>query len=154
METKICTKCKEEKALTSFYKDKSKPSGHYSSCKSCVKIYTETPIRQDGQRAHDHNRVETVITRNRARQRYHKDSLVAFHGGECMDCHKVYMPFIMEFDHRDPSKKSFNISGSRLNYAWERLLQESLKCDLVCSNCHRVRTHRLYCKEGCTSCGI
>ena len=34
---KICTKCKQEKALTEFHKDKQKRDGLTSSCKSCQK---------------------------------------------------------------------------------------------------------------------
>jgi len=36
---KICGKCKEEKDLKEFYKDKTKKDGLYNSCKVCVSIY-------------------------------------------------------------------------------------------------------------------
>jgi Uri superfamily endonuclease len=41
METKICKKCKEEKEICEFYKDKTKIDGLYSSCKSCKNKYFE-----------------------------------------------------------------------------------------------------------------
>jgi hypothetical protein len=39
MDTKVCKKCGEEKPFSEFYKDKSKPDGYYSSCKSCKNGY-------------------------------------------------------------------------------------------------------------------
>lgn len=33
---KRCTKCKEEKELSLFYKDKSHPTGYHWGCKSCM----------------------------------------------------------------------------------------------------------------------
>ena len=46
-----------------------------------------------------------------------------------------------DFDHRDPALKSFAIS-SKWKHVSEALLQaEFAKCDVVCSNCHRLRTH-------------
>jgi hypothetical protein len=38
MKKKICSKCKEEKDVCEFSKDKSKNSGYKSQCKDCVKI--------------------------------------------------------------------------------------------------------------------
>lgn len=37
--TKVCTKCRIEKPITEFNKDKSKPNGYKSACKSCEKEY-------------------------------------------------------------------------------------------------------------------
>lgn len=39
METKICTKCYEEKLLEEFSKDSKRPGGKLSSCKSCYSLY-------------------------------------------------------------------------------------------------------------------
>lgn len=38
MENKVCTKCKENKNLLNFYKDKNTKSGYGSRCKDCVKL--------------------------------------------------------------------------------------------------------------------
>jgi len=37
MKTKICSRCKIEKLISEFNKDKSKKDGYYSSCKECNK---------------------------------------------------------------------------------------------------------------------
>ncbi len=36
MESKVCTKCKEEKELSEFYKNKNYKDGYVTECKSCV----------------------------------------------------------------------------------------------------------------------
>ena len=44
----------------------------------------------------------------------------------------------LEFNHRDPFIKEFDISkGMQAEMKWESLVEELLKCDLVCANCHR-----------------
>lgn len=47
----------------------------------------------------------------------------------------------MDFDHRLGEKKEFNV-GSMFahHYSRELIEKEVAKCDLVCANCHRVRT--------------
>lgn len=47
MQTKICSKCKEEKEVFEFYTDKSKIDGYYSSCKECKIIYTKTRVDEN-----------------------------------------------------------------------------------------------------------
>ena len=44
METKICSKCKEEKGVCEFRKDKQKKDGLYPSCKDCCKLHREQNI--------------------------------------------------------------------------------------------------------------
>lgn len=42
----------------------------------------------------------------------------------------------LDFHHRDPSQKDFNLADNRTSNV-ELMLQEIDKCVLVCSNCHR-----------------
>lgn len=58
----------------------------------------------------------------------------------CADCGNRFPPCAMDFDHRDPSQKRFNVS-ERMRAA--AALQEAAKCDVVCANCHRIRTYIL-----------
>ena len=71
-----------------------------------------------------------------------KKRLVAYRGGKCKDCDQEYHPVIFDFDHIDPSEKSFKISGKAI-YRWKELLKEVKKTDLRCSNCHRLRHYML-----------
>ena len=38
--SKECTKCKQTKKLTEYYKDKKRPDGIMSHCKECQKVYS------------------------------------------------------------------------------------------------------------------
>jgi hypothetical protein len=58
----------------------------------------------------------------------------------CLDCKIQYPPYVMDFDHRNPAEKEFEISSARYSISEVRLLIEISKCDLVCANCHRIRT--------------
>jgi hypothetical protein len=43
---KICSKCKEEKLLSEFSKNKCQKDGYNNKCKSCVKVYKEANKKQ------------------------------------------------------------------------------------------------------------
>jgi hypothetical protein len=59
----------------------------------------------------------------------------------CADCGGQFKPYQMDFDHRDPSAKSFTImSGRVMLMPTAKVLAEVEKCDVVCVNCHRVRS--------------
>lgn len=57
----------------------------------------------------------------------------------CMDCGVKYDPFIMHFDHRNPLTKTKSISQMR-THSMARIQEEIAKCDVVCANCHGIRT--------------
>ncbi len=59
----------------------------------------------------------------------------------CMDCGEFYPAYVMDFDHRDATIKVSNVA-KLLGYGLKRVKEEIEKCDLVCANCHRVRTHK------------
>jgi len=71
---------------------------------------------------------------------------IKYSGIPCMDCGGVFDWCAMDFDHRPDEEKEFAISRmSRYLATSERLSlieKEIAKCDLVCSNCHRVRTKK------------
>lgn len=56
----------------------------------------------------------------------------------CSDCKQQFPWFVMEFDHVRGTKKHCvtSLTGSL------RLVEEEIaKCDIVCANCHRIRTY-------------
>lgn len=62
----------------------------------------------------------------------------------CIDCGlqcTVQNYVVFDWDHRDPSAKSFTISEKKHSVSQETLLAEIAKCDLRCKNCHAIRTH-------------
>lgn len=59
----------------------------------------------------------------------------------CSDCQRRYPFYVMDFDHRDPQLKEALISKLVDRGSLRRLREEMAKCDVVCANCHRKRTH-------------
>lgn len=58
----------------------------------------------------------------------------------CTDCNRSYNYWIMEMDHRR-GEKSIGINKITCsNHSIEALMRELEKCDVVCSNCHAIRT--------------
>lgn len=64
----------------------------------------------------------------------------------CMDCGYNSHACALDFDHRPGETKLFQIAGN-LCRKWESTLAEIAKCDVVCANCHRVRTKERQQKE-------
>ena len=60
--------------------------------------------------------------------------------GECADCHlQVTAENACAFDFDHLTDKELNVS-SMVTYSDMRFEREVAKCELVCSNCHRLRT--------------
>lgn len=57
----------------------------------------------------------------------------------CADCGGRFPPECMDFDHVR-GKKKFNVSLKGNWTSKKRIDEEIAKCELVCANCHRVRT--------------
>lgn len=66
--------------------------------------------------------------------------VVAAKSKPCSDCSIQYPWFVMDFDHVRGQKK-FNLSMTTSRQRSLRsVLDEIAKCDVVCANCHRIRT--------------
>lgn len=65
----------------------------------------------------------------------------------CKDCGENYPYWMMDFDHL--GDKEFNIGQfSTATESIENIKREIEKCDVVCANCHRNRTHLRLVKSG------
>ena len=59
----------------------------------------------------------------------------------CSDCVTMYDPVCMDWDHRPTETKFMPVSQMfAAKMSMELIMQEIAKCDLVCANCHRIRT--------------
>jgi hypothetical protein len=60
----------------------------------------------------------------------------------CLDCRQTFPACVMDFDHVRGSKLAdiSHILSHISNYSRQILLTELSKCELVCANCHRIRT--------------
>lgn len=60
----------------------------------------------------------------------------------CSDCNVKYHYSVMQFDHKDGSLKEANINSLMWRASIQRVRDEIAKCELVCANCHSLRTFR------------
>lgn len=63
----------------------------------------------------------------------------------CSDCGVEYPAYVMDFDHVGGTKDDDISTLIRRNVSIKRLMKEIDKCEVVCSNCHRVRTYKRSC---------
>jgi hypothetical protein len=64
-------------------------------------------------------------------------------GRPCADCGGRFHPAAMDFDHQPGTKKVRGGVSALARHGTTTkavLIREMWKCDLVCANCHRVRT--------------
>lgn len=69
-----------------------------------------------------------------------KDRALAYKGGRCGRCGYDRNSAALQFHHRDPSRKDFQISGAHAR-RWSAIEAELEKCDLLCANCHIEAHH-------------
>lgn len=83
-------------------------------------------------------RSKEAARRVRARKNEVKIKLQGLLGGACADC-GITNPLLLDFDHINPLTKSMMISQS-LHLPFKLLKKEIKKCQLLCPNCHRIKT--------------
>jgi hypothetical protein len=66
-----------------------------------------------------------------------KQKLVELRGGKCEICGYGRCLSALTFHHLDRATKRFLVSESSKNRSWDSLVEESKRCALLCSNCHR-----------------
>lgn len=149
----VCTKCNEEKEDTEFHNRKDRPKGKASMCKLCSnkrwqKYKEENPGKISTnfenwkkKPANMKRLKELWAQRDKNREQKLRDILNHLKDAPCQDCGVKYPTYVLDFDHRPEEVKLFNVSYLSKARTVKRLLEEIKKCDLVCANCHRVRTH-------------
>lgn len=126
---KKCSKCEECKPIEGFsYKSKARDIRN-STCKACAREYTRQHYRD--------NKDYYLKKKIRTKKRYQKEYYEWLMDQSCVDC-GIDDFRVLEHDHlRD---KEFNISHMVGQRSLKGLMSEIEKCDVVCANCHRIRT--------------
>lgn len=57
----------------------------------------------------------------------------------CADCGQSYPYYVMDFDHQRDKKFNLSVAVSKV-MSFTKVQEEIDKCDVVCANCHRIRT--------------
>src|SRR5574338_617852 len=84
---------------------------------------------------------EKTLTRTKARHARNKALIDSLKSVPCADGGGRFDPVCMDFDHLHEYEKTKCV-GSLVNHSVETILAEAEKCEVVCSNCHRLRTKR------------
>ena len=71
-----------------------------------------------------------------AYKRMRRQKIKDYHGGVCVGCG---VSTNLQFDHTDKRNKSFKISNN-VCMAWDKLTAEADKCQLLCKECHEIKT--------------
>lgn len=132
MRKKLCRDCDKKKPADQFYSCKRKKDGLQTYCKPCYNTRMKVSYN-----LHRKKRIHQMVEANRTRTKYIQSLK---HMRPCADCKVPYPHYVMDFDHvRGKKKFNLSIACQRSNKA---VLEELAKCDIVCANCHRLRTHR------------
>ena len=129
METKICTKCGEEKPLTEFnFKNKARGK-RQSQCKEC-----QRKRERELYNTIYKNKNKDLYNENRRKWRDEIRQLIQqFKSCGCAICGEKDV-CCLDFHHLHD--KEFDISNAT-NVSKERLYTELEKCIVLCANCHR-----------------
>lgn len=74
---------------------------------------------------------------DRKRRQEHRNKAIEYLGGKCKDCGNTDNR-VLVFDHITDDKEC-NVP-TLFGKKWERIKKELDKCELVCANCHLIRT--------------
>ncbi len=112
---KRCSRCKTSKPKGDFYKRQSKDRRGecVAYCKTCHRKYLT--IRQNNL----------------------KIEMIKMKGAACKKCGETVHPILFDFHHREPNAKEYAWNQLR-RFSRKRIIKELEKCDLLCSNCHRM----------------
>jgi ATP-dependent Lon protease len=157
---KICKGCKQSLAIENFgWSNKSKSilmarckkchteknklyqKQNYKKIKNYQKQYREDNLENLSKQRKDYyeNNKQSIAKRQKEYYLKNKEKIDAIKKQPCMDCKNIFPTICMDFDHVR-GKKLYNIANMK-SQSWELVEAEIKKCDVICSNCHRIRTH-------------
>lgn len=136
METKTCTICKQDLPKTIEYfatRADRKFLTYQSSCRECHKQYRK-------------NHYESNKAKYINKAKLYTDNVINWFQDLkknlcCIECGERRW-WVLDFHHRDPSKKDGNIGLFVRHGSKKKLIKEMEKCDVLCSNCHRDLHHK------------
>jgi hypothetical protein len=118
---KTCKGCGEDLPLDSFYVNVGMRDGRLSWCKPCV------------------------VSRYRAGRSQRQREVLAYIqqiklARGCVDCGYNAHPAALDFDHLPGHVKEYRLATMAAGLRRNKIDAEIAKCEVVCANCHRIRT--------------
>lgn len=127
-----CFRCGEGKSESDFHDSR---TGQFSYCAECRRAYDR--------RYYDERGREARLMRSRARRAGAREWLDSLRRGvPCADCGETFPEPVMHWDHLPGEPKVDTVSSLARERSRDVALAEMQKCELVCANCHAIRTSR------------
>lgn len=132
---RVCCTCGVAKPMSEFAVKNRERGTRATKCRSCQAAYSREHYRRNRPDYLERTAKQRKFNREECRQQVF--NYLTAHA--CVDCGEGD-PIVLEFDHRDPSKKRASISKLISHVTWAALQREIAQCDVRCANCHRRRT--------------
>jgi hypothetical protein len=126
----VCARCGRSRERGEFHDSR---TGQFSYCKECRRAYDRAYYATRG---HVRRKERQAARRERIREWIAEMK----RGVACMDCGGLFPSAVMHFDHLPGHQKVAPVSSLALSRTRTLVLEELKKCELVCANCHAVRT--------------
>lgn len=117
---KVCRDCGERLPFSAFYRNRNTSDGHLGQCKRC------TVTRYGKGRS----------ARAKRDRRYFQQAKLE---RGCADCGYNAHPAALDFDHLPGVVKLYRVA-CMAGMSRSLIDAEIAKCEVVCANCHRIRT--------------
>jgi hypothetical protein len=129
-DVRLCARCLQWKTLGEFHRSR---TGQFSYCRDCRNEYDRAYYAERGKAP------------RLARRRFAADVARAWmaslkEGIPCTDCGGVFPVYVMHWDHLPQFDKVGDISQLVTSRTRSVVIEELKKCELVCANCHVMRT--------------
>ncbi len=134
MKTRTCPRCKIDKSLDLFNKDKNRRTGVQTYCKECAKERFQIYYKNNKE-----HHLETVRKVNRANVLKKQKFVLKFLlENPCVQCREKDV-LLLEFDHL--RNKKFIIAELVCGgFSIKSLQKEMKKCQILCVACHRKKS--------------
>ena len=83
--------------------------------------------------------MKCAAKQGKLRRRKKRTAAIELLGNKCNDCGVTYHPAVYDFHHTSDNKEHNVGQMIKENRRLEEILNEASKCELLCSNCHRLR---------------
>lgn len=133
---KICSVCKRTLPLEEFAKNRARRDGLQSQCKECHRKMNQKSYKSTKAISNllKYEKREAKVAKIKA---YLLDYKLEH---PCIDCGFAVVE-TLDFDHREGVTKLFNVSNGAFSKTLQSVENEVAKCDVRCSNCHRIKTY-------------
>lgn len=127
----VCSRCGEHRPVSAFHHSSTR--GRQAWCKSCRKEYDASYWQKTR-----HTRVQFRRRRQAELESWHRSLKEST---PCADCRGHFHHAAMHWDHLPGESKRLEVSTLVHRGARRAAVHEMTKCELVCANCHAVRTY-------------